>query len=307
MEGTSMSDREKRAGLQQPDDPRRQAGGLEGAPPAQTQEWPGREEELSPHADHGEESYRGADKLAGRRALITGGDSGIGRAVAIAFAREGADVAITYFDEDEDAEATAEWVRKAGRRAVVRAADLSDADACRDIVEWAAAELGGLDILVNNAAYQAEMDFDELTTEQIERTFRTNILAYIHVARAALGHMAEGGVILNTGSVTAMQGHGTLVDYAATKGAIHAFTRSLAQAVSERGIRVNCVAPGPVWTPLIPATLERDHVGRFGEDTLWERPAQPAEVAPSYVFLASDDGRYYSGEVLAPTGRAASR
>jgi NAD(P)-dependent dehydrogenase (short-subunit alcohol dehydrogenase family) len=300
-----MADRHH--GLNEPVDPREAAENLDGSPPPQTQEWPGREDDMTPAADHGERSYRGAGKLVGRRALITGGDSGIGRAVAIAFAREGADVAITYFDEHDDAETTAHWVRESGRTALTRAGDLADADACRDIVDWAADGLGGLDILVNNAAYQWETDFHDLTTEQIERTFRTNILAYIHLARAALRHMDAGGVILNTGSVTAMQGHATLVDYAATKGAIHAFTRSLAQAVADQGIRVNCVAPGPVWTPLIPATLERDHVGRFGEDTLWGRPAQPAEIAPTYVFLASDDGRYYSGEVFAPTGRAASR
>jgi NAD(P)-dependent dehydrogenase (short-subunit alcohol dehydrogenase family) len=300
-----MADRHH--GLNEGDDPREQDGVDEDVPPPQQQEWPGREDAMTPAADHGEERYRGAGKLEGRRALITGGDSGIGRAVAIAFAREGADVAITYFDEHDDAETTARWVRDAGRTALTRAADLAEARACRDIVDWAAAGLGGLDILVNNAAYQYETEFDDLTTEQIERTFRTNILAYIHTARAAIGHMEPGGVILNTGSVTAMQGHATLVDYAATKGAIHAFTRSLAQALAEQGIRVNCVAPGPVWTPLIPATLEREHVGRFGEDTLWGRPAQPAEIAPTYVFLASDDGRYYSGEVFAPTGRAASR
>jgi NAD(P)-dependent dehydrogenase (short-subunit alcohol dehydrogenase family) len=294
-------------GLAEPTDPRQESGGLEGAPPAQTQEWPGREDRMRPAADHGAESYRGAGKLKGRRALITGADSGIGRAVAIAFAREGADVAITYFDEHDDAEETARLVREAGRTAVTRAADLADADACRGVVDWAAGELGGLDIVVNNAAYQKEMDFADLTVDQIERTFRTNILAYIHVARAALEHLDAGGVILNTGSVTAMQGHATLVDYAATKGAIHTFTRSLAQAVADRGIRVNCVAPGPVWTPLIPSTLDRGHVGSFGEDTFWGRPAQPAEIAPTYVFLAADDGRYYSGEVFAPTGRAASR
>jgi NAD(P)-dependent dehydrogenase (short-subunit alcohol dehydrogenase family) len=262
---------------------------------------------MTPAADHGERTYQGAGKLVGRRALITGGDSGIGRAIAIAFAREGADVAVTYFDEHDDAETTARWVREAGRTAITRAADLAQPEACREIVDWAAARLGGLDIVVNNAAYQRETSFAELTTAQVERTFRTNILAYIHVARAALRHLRPGGVILNTGSVTAMQGHPTLVDYAATKGAIHAFTSSLAQAVADRGIRVNCVAPGPVWTPLIPATLEREHVGRFGADTLWGRPAQPAEIAPTYVFLAADDGRYYSGEIFAPTGRAASR
>lgn len=272
-----------------------------GSPPAQQQPWPGREADLSPRADHGEESYRGAGKLEGRRALITGGDSGIGRAVAIAFAREGADVAITYYDEHDDAEVTADWVRDAGRTALSRPADLTDPTACRQIVDWAAAGLGGLDILVNNAAYQREERFEALTTEQVERTFRTNILSYIHTCRAALDHMGPGGVVLNTGSVAGLRGHPSLVDYAATKGAIHAFTRALALAVAERGIRVNCVAPGPVWTPLIPATLEPDHVGRFGADTLWGRPAQPADIAPTYVFLASEDGRYYSGEILTRT------
>ena len=294
-------------GLSQPDDPRREGDGPEGPPPPQRQAWPGREGELDPPADHGEESYRGAGKLEGRRALITGGDSGIGRAVAIAFSREGADVAITCYDETEDARETVGWIEEAGRRGFWREVDLSEREACRATVAWAAESLGGLDIVVNNAAYQTESEFEALEAETIERTFRTNILAYIHVAQAALAHLGEGGVILNTGSVTAMNGHATLVDYAATKGAIHAFTRSLAQAVADRGIRVNCVAPGPVWTPLIPSTLDRDHVGRFGADTLWGRAAQPAEVAPTYVFLASDDGRYYSGEVFAPTGRAASR
>jgi NAD(P)-dependent dehydrogenase (short-subunit alcohol dehydrogenase family) len=294
-------------GVNETADPRRKRRGLEGAPRAQKQAWPGRSDEMSPRPDHGEESYRGAGKLEGRRALITGGDSGIGRAVAIAFAREGADVAIVHYDEEDDAEETLRWVREAGREGVARRADLADRAACAGVMAWAVEELGGLDILVNNAAYQCEVDFEELTDQQIERTFRSNILAYIHLARFALPHLEEGGVILNTGSVTAMQGHGTLVDYAATKGAIHSFTRSLAQALADRGIRVNCVAPGPVWTPLIPATLEKDHVGRFGEDTLFGRPAQPAEVAPTYVFLASDDGRYYTGEIFAPTGRAASR
>lgn len=294
-------------GLSQEADPRRERHGLEGPPEPQSQDWPGHEAGMDPAADHGEESYRGAGRLEGRRALITGGDSGIGRAVAIAFAREGADVAIVHYAEDDDAAETLRWVREAGRTGAARRADLADRATCRDVVDWAAEELGGLDILVNNAAYQCEAEFDELTDQQIDRTFRTNILAYIHLARAALDHLEEGGVILNTGSVTAMQGHGTLVDYAATKGAIHSFTKSLAQAVADRGIRVNCVAPGPVWTPLIPATLDEDHVGRFGEDTLWGRPAQPAEIAPTYVFLASDDGRYYDGEIFAPTGRAASR
>ena len=300
-----MADRHH--GLNEPQDPQEERGGVEDSPPKQQQEWPGREGEMDPPADHGEESYRGAGKLEGRRALITGGDSGIGRAVAIAFAREGADVAITCYDETEDAEETVGWVEQEGRRGAYRPVDLTRREACHEAVDWAASELGGLDIVVNNAAYQMEQEFDELDADQIERTFRTNVLAYIHVAQAALRHLGDGGVILNTGSVTALQGHPKLIDYAATKGGIHAFTRSLAQAVSDRGIRVNCIAPGPVWTPLIPSTLEPDHVDRFGGDTLWGRPAQPAEIAPTYVFLASDDGRYYSGEVLAPTGRAASR
>ena len=280
----------------------------EGAPPKQTQEWPGSDAELTPRADHGEESYRGSGKLEGKRALITGGDSGIGRAIAIAFAREGADVAIVHHSEPDDARETLHWIGDAGRHGVAFELDLADAANCRRAVEQTVAELGGIDIVVNNAAYQQEVeDFEELGADQIERTFRVNILAYIHVAQAALEHLGRGGVILNTGSVTGLEGHATLIDYSATKGAIHTFTKSLAQALAKKGVRVNCVAPGPVWTPLIPATLSEEHVGTFGEDTFWERPAQPAEIAPTYVFLASDDGRYYTGDVFAPTGRGASR
>ena len=296
-------------GANAPDDPKKaQRKAQEGSPPGQQQEWPGSDEELRPQADHGEESYRGSGKLEGKRALITGGDSGIGRAVAIAFAREGADVAIVHHSEPDDARETLHWVGEAGRHGVAFQLDLADAEACRRAVEQTVEELGGLDIVVNNAAYQQEVeDFADLEAEQIERTFRVNILAYIHVAQAALEHLPKGGVILNTGSVTGLEGHASLIDYAATKGAIHTFTKSLAQALSDRGIRVNCVAPGPVWTPLIPATLSAEHVGSFGEDTFWGRPAQPAEIAPSYVFLASDDGRYYTGDVFAPTGRGSSR
>jgi NAD(P)-dependent dehydrogenase (short-subunit alcohol dehydrogenase family) len=281
----------------------------EGGPGPQQQSWPGREAELSPRADHGEESYRGADKLAGLAALITGGDSGIGRAVAIAFAREGADIAFTHLDaERDDAAETVRQVEEAGRRALPIATDLTDAGACRAVVERTVAELGRLDILVNNAAYQMEQaSIADLTPDLVDRTFRTNIYAYIFMAQAALEHLPEGGCILNTGSVTALEGNESLLDYSATKGAIHAFTRSLALQLAERRIRVNCVAPGPVWTPLIPATLTEDHVARFGADSHWGRPAQPAEIAPSYVFLASADGRYYTGEVLAPTGKATSR
>ncbi|HEX6589470.1 MAG TPA: SDR family oxidoreductase [Longimicrobiales bacterium] len=296
-------------GANQPDDPKKaRRKSQEGAPPAQKQKWPGSDARLRPHADHGEESYRGSGKLEGKRALITGGDSGIGRAIAIAFAREGADVAIVHHSEPDDARETLEWIGDAGRHGVAFQLDLEDPKACRDAVARTVKELGGLDIVVNNAAYQQEVEtFEGLTVEQIERTFRTNILAYIHVAQAALEHLDEGSVILNTGSVTGLEGHASLIDYAATKGAIHTFTKSLAQALADRGIRVNCVAPGPVWTPLIPATLSKEHVGSFGEDTFWGRPAQPAEIAPTYVFLASDDGRYYTGDVFAPTGRGSSR
>jgi NAD(P)-dependent dehydrogenase (short-subunit alcohol dehydrogenase family) len=272
---------------------------------------PGVEAELEPRADHGEESYRGSGKLEGLAAVITGGDSGIGRAVAIAFAREGADVAIGYLGEEEvdDAEETRRWVEEAGRRCITRRLDVQERAECRDFVRAALDAFGRLDILVNNAAYQMEIgSIDELTPQQIDRTFRTNIYGYIYMAQAALEHMERGGVILNTGSVTAFDGNKTLVDYSATKGAIHTFTKSLAHQVAERGVRVNCVAPGPVWTPLIPSTFaSEEHVRKFGQDTLWGRPAQPAEIAPTYVFLASTDARYYSGEIFAPTGKVSAR
>lgn len=274
------------------------------------QEWPGREDEMKPKADHGEESYRGSGKLEGLAAVITGGDSGIGRAVAIAFAREGADVAIGYLDdmEDEDAAETHRWVEKAGRRCLVHKFDVREKPACEAFIEMAVKELGRLDILVNNAAYQMAYDsIEELDEEQIDKTFRTNIYGYIYMVQAALPHLKKGSVILNTGSVTAFEGNQQLIDYSATKGAIHTFTKSLAQSLAEKGIRVNCVAPGPVWTPLIPSTFPQDHVKDFGEDTFWGRPAQPAEIAPSYVFFASADGLYYTGEVLAPTGKGTTR
>ncbi len=274
------------------------------------QEWPGTEEDLKPTADHGEKSYRGSGKLEGLAAVITGGDSGIGRAVAIAFAREGADVAIGYLDdmEDEDAEETRRWVEEAGRRCVVHKFDVRRKQACEEFVQKAVKEFGRLDIVVNNAAYQMSYDsIEELDEEQIDRTFRTNIYGYIYMVQAALRHLKKGSVILNTGSVTAMEGNPKLLDYSATKGAIHTFTKALAESLSEKAIRVNCVAPGPVWTPLIPSTFPQDHVKEFGEDTYWGRPAQPADIAPSYVFFASTDGRYYTGEVLAPTGKSATR
>jgi NAD(P)-dependent dehydrogenase (short-subunit alcohol dehydrogenase family) len=274
------------------------------------QEWPGTEAEMKPTADHGERSYRGSGKLEGLAAVITGGDSGIGRAVAIAFAREGADVAIGYLDgmEEDDAEETRRWVEEAGRRCLVHRFDVRDPDQCKEFVAKAVDDLGRLDVVVNNAAYQMAYDsIEELSVEQIDRTFRTNIYGYFFMVQAALPHLKEGAVVLNTGSVTALEGNPQLLDYAATKGAIHVFTKSLAQSLKDRGIRVNCVAPGPVWTPLIPSTFPQEKVASFGEDTFWGRPAQPAEIAPSFVFLASADGRYYSGEVLAPTGKGTTR
>ncbi len=301
------SDMKPAGGSTSPADPNT-AEETAGGPPEQKQEWPGSESKMDPEADHGEESYRGSGKLEGRVALITGADSGIGRAVAIAFAREGADVAIAYYSEEDDARETLRLVEDAGRRGVTIPGDLTDREACRKTVARTIEELGSLDILVNNAAFQWESEsLEELSQEQVERTFRTNIFAYIWMAQAALPHLPEGGSILNTGSVTALNGHESLIDYSATKGAIHTFTKSLARAVSDRGIRVNCVAPGPVWTPLIPATLDPDHVDDFGKTTAWGRPAQPAEIAPSYVFLASRDGVFYTGEILAPTGRATTR
>ena len=275
------------------------------------QDPPGTEAAMDPKPDHGEESYEGCGKLEGLAAIITGGDSGIGRAVAIAFAREGADVAIGYLgdEEKEDAEETRRWVEKAGRRCLTYQFDVQSSRECDAFVARAVTEFGRLDILVNNAAYQMAQEggIEDITDEQLERTFRTNIFGYFYMARAAVRHMKEGAVILNTGSVTAFEGNPLLIDYSATKGAIHTFTRTLAQTLSDRGIRVNCVAPGPVWTPLIPSTMPMDQVKQFGKDTYWKRPAQPIEIATSYVFLASADARYYSAEVLAPTGKTPSR
>jgi NAD(P)-dependent dehydrogenase (short-subunit alcohol dehydrogenase family) len=283
-------------------------GKLQGGPDKQQQRYPGSDKDMKPKADHGEKSYKGSGRLYGLKALITGGDSGIGRAVAIAFAREGADVAIAYLNEHEDAKETIKWIEEAGRKAFSIAGDLSEHAHCQRVVSQAAESLGGLDIVVNNAAFQMEQqDFEKISPEQLDHTFRTNFFAYFWVAQEALKHLKEGGVIINTGSVTAMEGNETLLDYSATKGAIHTFTKSLAQAIAKKGIRVNCVAPGPVWTPLIPATFSAEHVEGFGGDTVWERPAQPAELAPTYVFLASTDSIYYTGEVFSPTGRVSSR
>jgi NAD(P)-dependent dehydrogenase (short-subunit alcohol dehydrogenase family) len=249
--------------------------------------------------------YRGADKLAGKVALITGGDSGIGRAVAILFAREGADVSVAYLDEHGDAAETRRLVEREGRRCALIAGDLGDEETCRVAVEKTLAEFGKLDILVNNAGEQHPRDrLEDVSREQLERTFRTNIFAYFFLTKAALPHLREGSAIINTTSVTAYRGNAQLIDYSATKGAIAAFTYSLSQHLVKRGIRVNAVAPGPVWTPLIPSTFSEEHVAAFGESYPMGRPGQPEEIAPSYVFLASADSSYMTGQVLHPNGGA---
>lgn len=274
-----------------------------------TQPSPGVEGGLEPRADHGEESYQGSGKLKGLKAVITGADSGIGRAVAIAFAREGADIAFNYRDsmEEEDAARTTELVRAEGRKCVSRRFDVGDVEACRAFVTEVAEEFGTIDLLVNNAAEHTEQEaLSDITPAQLERTFRTNVFGAFYMTQAVLPHMGSGGSVIFTGSVTALQGHPTLLDYASTKGALHVLTKSLATNLSDRGIRVNCVAPGPVWTPLINSTYGAEEVRKFGEDTQWERPAQPAELAPAFVFLASAGARYISGEVIGVTGKRAT-
>jgi len=268
--------------------------------PQQQLRKPGLERDLEPRPKYEAPEYRGSGKLEDKVALVTGGDSGIGRAVAVLFAREGADVAIVYLSEDADAEETRRAVEAEGRRALLIPGDVTDPDFCREAVETTVRELDQLDILVNNAAFQEHVpSLEELSDEQLERTFRTNIFGYFYMARAALAHLKEGSAIINTGSVTGIEGSKELLDYSSTKGAIHAFTKSLAQNLVERGIRVNCVAPGPVWTPLNPADQDAEKVARFGSDVPMKRPAQPEEIAPAYVFLAAPVcSSYITGEVL---------
>jgi NAD(P)-dependent dehydrogenase (short-subunit alcohol dehydrogenase family) len=258
---------------------------------------------MTPRPEATAEWYRGSGKLHGKVALITGGDSGIGRSVAVLFAREGADVGVVYLDEHDDAKETARLVEEEGGRCTLIAGDVGDESFCRQAVEQTVRELGKLDILVNNAAEQhpAE-DITEISTEQLERTFRTNIFAMFHLTKAALPHLVEGSAIINTTSVTAYQGNPKLIDYSSTKGAIVAFTRALSNSLVTKGIRVNAVAPGPIWTPLIPATFPADDVAKFGGQTPMQRPGQPEEVATCYVFLASHDASYISGQVLHPNG-----
>jgi NAD(P)-dependent dehydrogenase (short-subunit alcohol dehydrogenase family) len=272
--------------------------------PKQHLEKPGLETDLDPRPSYLAREYRGSGKLEGKVALITGGDSGIGRAVAVLFAREGADVAIVYLSEDEDAEETRQAVEAEGRRALLIPGDVTDSEFCRESVETTVQALGRLDILVNNAAFQEHADsLEDISDAQLEHTFRTNIFGYFYMARAALPHLKRGASIINTGSVTGLDGSKQLLDYSATKGAIHAFTKSLAQNVLDRGIRVNAVAPGPVWTPLNPADQDAEKVAKFGSAVPMKRPAQPEEIAPSYVFLAAPVcSSYITGEILPVLG-----
>jgi NAD(P)-dependent dehydrogenase (short-subunit alcohol dehydrogenase family) len=271
--------------------------------PPQQQQPPGIESEMTPKPKAEDDKYKGNGKLQDKVALITGGDSGIGRAVAIAFAKEGADVAIIYLNEHEDAKETKNLVEKHGRRALAIAGDITDETFCQRAVQQTVDEFGKLDILINNAAEQhPQKSIEDISKEQLQRTFSTNIFSMFYLTKAALKHLHEGSAIVNTTSVTAYKGNPQLLDYSSTKGAIVAFTRSLSQSLVEKGIRVNAVAPGPIWTPLIPSTFPEEKVETFGKQVPMQRAGQPEEVAPSYVFLASDDASYISGQVLHPNG-----
>lgn len=275
--------------------------------PEQELKWPGLESQMDPRPDYGEETYRGSGRLTGKAAIITGGDSGIGRAVALAFAREGADVLISYLEEEEpDARETVRVVEESGKKAVPVPGDIREESHCRKIVEQAVQEFGRIDVLVNNAAYQMSRGgIQDISSEELDRTFRTNVYAMFYLCKAALPHMRSGASIINTSSIEAYQPKPPLLDYAATKGAIVTFSKGLAMETTVQGIRVNVVAPGPVWTPLIPATYHPHmEMSQFGGSKPMGRPAQPAEVAPAYVFLASQESSYISGEVVGVTGGA---
>ncbi len=270
---------------------------------AQTQSFPGHGTRMKPKPDHGEETYKGSGRLAGKRVIITGGDSGIGAAVAIAFAREGADVAIAYLDEDDDAEEIKAWVEKAGRKCVLIPGDISTPEHCRHVVETAAKELGGLEILVNNAAYQkVERKFEDIEIADWDKTFQVNINAMFYMTKFAVTHMSEGGAIVNTSSVNSKHPMPSLLAYSATKAAISNFTVGLAQSLAEKDIRVNAVLPGPIWTPFIPSGMEEEQIKSFGSNTPMGRPGQPAELAPSYVMLASDESSYTTGALVVVAG-----
>ncbi|RMI08507.1 SDR family oxidoreductase [Sinorhizobium meliloti] len=271
--------------------------------PRQTQEMPGTTDRMQPLPNHGENSYQGSGRLKDKRAIITGGDSGIGRAVAIAYAREGADVLISYLSEHDDAMATKALVEEAGRKAVLAAGDIQSSDHCRRIVETAVRELGGIDILVNNAAHQATFkNIEDISDEEWELTFRVNMHAMFYLTKAAVPHMKKGSAIINTASINADVPNPILLAYATTKGAIHNFSAGLAQMLAERGIRVNVVAPGPIWTPLIPSTMPEDTVANFGKQVPMKRPGQPVELASAYVMLADPMSSYVSGATIAVTG-----
>jgi NAD(P)-dependent dehydrogenase (short-subunit alcohol dehydrogenase family) len=271
--------------------------------PPQQQTPPGTTAEMTPRPDHGEESYQGSGKLTGKRAVITGADSGIGKAVAIAFAREGADVLVSYLSEAEDATDTADWVQQAGRKAVMLGGDLSSPQHCREIIDTAVQELGGIDILVSNAAFQMSHEtIEEIPDEEWDFTIATNLSAFFHLTKAALPHMESGGSIIATTSINYQQPSPQLLPYAATKAGIANMVASLAQALADRGIRANGVAPGPIWTPLIPSTMPEEAVESFGQQAPLQRPGQPAELAPIYVMLASDEVSYVSGAIVPATG-----
>ncbi|WP_448131887.1 SDR family oxidoreductase [Stutzerimonas chloritidismutans] len=271
--------------------------------PPQEQPEPGKEGLMNPRPEYRGEDYKAAGKLEGKVAIITGGDSGIGRSVAVLYAREGADVAILYLDQHQDAEETRTVVEQYGRRCLTFAGDVADREVCRKVIDETLAAFGKLDILVNNAAEQHPQEkLEDISEEQWEKTFRTNIFGMFQMTKAALPHLGKGASIINTTSVTAYKGSPQLLDYSATKGAITAFTRSLSMNLAERGIRVNGVAPGPIWTPLIPSTFDADEVAEFGSNTPMKRPGQPDEVAPAYVYLASSDAAYVSGQVMHVNG-----
>ncbi len=271
--------------------------------PSQQQEPPGLESEMDPLPDYGEKSYKGSGKLTGKAAVITGGDSGIGRAVALAFAREGADVLISYLSEESDAEATARVVEAAGRKCVTVPGDITDEAHCQAIMDRAVAEFGKVDILVNNAAFQMTREsIEEISTEEFDRTLKTNLYAMFWLTRAAVRHMPAGGAVINTSSIQADSPSPQLLPYAMTKAAIQNFTGGLAQMLGKKGIRANCVAPGPIWTPLIPATMPKEKVKNFGEDVALGRAGQPVELSPVFVLLASEESSYMAGATIAVTG-----
>jgi NAD(P)-dependent dehydrogenase (short-subunit alcohol dehydrogenase family) len=273
-------------------------------PPQHQNQQPGKESAMQPQPQAEMRDYVGSGKLEGKVALITGGDSGIGRAAAIAFAKEGADVVVAYLNEHDDAKETQRLIEEAGRRCMLMAGDIGDANFCQQLIHSTISDFGGrLDIVVNNAAEQhPQQEITDISEEQLERTFRTNLFSMFYIVKAALPHLKEGARIINTTSVTAYRGSGHLLDYSATKGAIVAFTRSLSQQLAERGILVNAVAPGPVWTPLIPSTFPEEEVAKFGSNVPLGRAGQPDEIAPCYVFLASRDASYMTGQVLHPNG-----